>query len=456
MSEKEGLLLTREACALAAFAGCPNLLRYYSSWIDDGFLHIQTELCQLGSLETLVGANCFHWLGLGMELGMGPGSVGGREQELQRTREDNFSESQSQSQSQSQQQQQQHATSALTDKHISLSQLPLSQIDPNPLSQLSQIQQLPGASQTVDVCVDGSGVPESISWLVMAKVAHALAFLHARGVAHLDVRPANIFIAVSDSSSSGSSSGSKGALNSSKSASAQEVPSASATQTANNDRDRDREAVQAAIHSLVCSAPFPFHSSSPDPELLVRALLTPSVDSDLRQDRSLNYGLASLRLGDLGQCCSINSGDFAEGESRYCAREVINCDLKTIDLCKADIFSLGASCYELCLGRPLGAGGEGAHEWHSLRDGVLSEGVIQRYSPELIEAFRFLMHPAPSERPTALQVIRAAETRLRVNFGLADTSTSTSASSEEAFTEIQRLRAENTALRALIEEGGRR
>lgn len=45
----------REIFALAAVAaqdsGCVNIVRYFSSWVEDGRLHIQTELCSLGSLR---------------------------------------------------------------------------------------------------------------------------------------------------------------------------------------------------------------------------------------------------------------------------------------------------------------------------------------------------------------------------------------------------------------------
>lgn len=50
-SEKECALLLREVCALSALASCPHIVRYYSCWIDDGHLHIQTEICELGNLE---------------------------------------------------------------------------------------------------------------------------------------------------------------------------------------------------------------------------------------------------------------------------------------------------------------------------------------------------------------------------------------------------------------------
>ena len=54
LSESEGTLFIREPCALASLTGCPNLLRYFGCWIDDGHLYIQTEFCDKGSLDCFV------------------------------------------------------------------------------------------------------------------------------------------------------------------------------------------------------------------------------------------------------------------------------------------------------------------------------------------------------------------------------------------------------------------
>lgn len=63
---------------------------------------------------------------------------------------------------------------------------------------------------------------------------------------------------------------------------------------------------------------------------------------------------------------------FTEGESRYCAAELISADSSTLDFAKADMFSLGASLYELCTGEPLSAGSqEDSSQWLDLRRGVL-------------------------------------------------------------------------------------
>lgn len=50
---------------------------------------------------------------------------------------------------------------------------------------------------------------------------------------------------------------------------------------------------------------------------------------------------------------------------RYCAPELINGG--SLQLGKCDVFSLGASVYELCKGERLEAGEDGTAEWHDLR-----------------------------------------------------------------------------------------
>lgn len=53
-SERQAHTLLREVSALSVLQGCPQIVRYHTSWIDNHHLFIQTELCHLGSLEDLV------------------------------------------------------------------------------------------------------------------------------------------------------------------------------------------------------------------------------------------------------------------------------------------------------------------------------------------------------------------------------------------------------------------
>jgi hypothetical protein len=78
-------------------------------------------------------------------------------------------------------------------------------------------------------------------------------------------------------------------------------------------------------------------------------------------------GKWTLRIGDLGLCrLAADVSNVEEGEARYCPAELINSG-SGIDLKKCDIFSLGASLYELCKGERLEVGDEGTAEWHDIR-----------------------------------------------------------------------------------------
>ena len=74
-----------------------------------------------------------------------------------------------------------------------------------------------------------------------------------------------------------------------------------------------------------------------------------------------------IKIGDFGHVCRIDEIGFVlnEGETRYFAMELISSnETRSIDLTKADIFSVGASVYELCLGRKLASEGD---EWRAIR-----------------------------------------------------------------------------------------
>lgn len=44
-----------EVCALAALQGCPQIVQYFNSWMDDeGRVFIQTEYCELGNLDSFI------------------------------------------------------------------------------------------------------------------------------------------------------------------------------------------------------------------------------------------------------------------------------------------------------------------------------------------------------------------------------------------------------------------
>jgi serine/threonine protein kinase len=98
----------------------------------------------------------------------------------------------------------------------------------------------------------------------------------------------------------------------------------------------------------------------------------PPAARDIRHEveMSILKGEYCLKLGDLGHTRHLEEHiPVIEGETRYCPRELIESVSTTnVDLRKCDIFSLGMSVYELCLGRFLGSQDEdGQSEWVNIR-----------------------------------------------------------------------------------------
>lgn len=80
---------------------------------------------------------------------------------------------------------------------------------------------------------------------------------------------------------------------------------------------------------------------------------------------------------------SDGSMNYNEGDSRYCSLEVMNEEKS--NLCKSDIFSLGLSIYELCIGEDLPSAG---NEWQQLREGNFTRKLkISPYLQILLKVF---------------------------------------------------------------------
>lgn len=94
--------------------------------------------------------------------------------------------------------------------------------------------------------------------------------------------------------------------------------------------------------------------------------------------------------------------DIEEGDSRYMPRDLLAEDHR--DLTKCDIFSLGATMYEVCSGRSLPDCGD---EWHAIRNGDL--GPLPGASPGLCAIVGEMMHPDPSLRPSATDLLGRRE-----------------------------------------------
>ena len=122
--------------------------------------------------------------------------------------------------------------------------------------------------------------------------------------------------------------------------------------------------------------------------------------------KGISSGENELCLGDLGMCCRLNEPSNAfEGFDTYCAPELIeSTSAHGVDLAACDMFSTGATLYELCKGYTLGGGG--TNEWTQIRQGNLNNQVLQKYSQRLSILLRALLNASPSNRPNAAQCLQ--------------------------------------------------
>merc|ERR1719265_103618 len=135
--------------------------------------------------------------------------------------------------------------------------------------------------------------------------------------------------------------------------------------------------------------------------ILVKHLVAASAPSPSRERSSASkihkiadLGLATAAMGS--GCDEIN-----EGDSRYLAREVLQGNFS--ELTKADIFSLGLTCYELATNpKELPCNGE---EWHRLRDGYIEDCFANQLSPATLNLIRNMVHPVAAERPPCVEVL---------------------------------------------------
>lgn len=93
-----------------------------------------------------------------------------------------------------------------------------------------------------------------------------------------------------------------------------------------------------------------------------------------------------------------------EGDSRYMARELLD-TVKCEDLPRCDVFSLGATMYEVCLvDHRLPSDGD---EWHSIRDGTLQ--VMPGADPALRSTITDMLHTKPECRPDVTALLKQME-----------------------------------------------
>eukprot|EP00850_Spirogloea_muscicola_P024237 SM000509S17862 [mRNA] locus=s509:3843:5895:- [translate_table: standard] len=103
------------------------------------------------------------------------------------------------------------------------------------------------------------------------------------------------------------------------------------------------------------------------------------------------------KLGDFGRATRLDGSMGAEeGDGRYAPLELLNGGIGGWCLDKADMFSLGASAYELARGAVLPASGA---PYEALRAGRLT--LLPTISTQLMQLLKALMHPDARARPRA-------------------------------------------------------
>ena len=108
-----------------------------------------------------------------------------------------------------------------------------------------------------------------------------------------------------------------------------------------------------------------------------------------------------FKLGDFGLVSKVSSHDVEEGDSRYMSMELLSGDHS--DLTKSDIFSLGISLYEICLGgvRTLPTNGP---EWQSLRAAQFHS--LANTPDDMQVIMKQMMDPNVGSRPSASDLLK--------------------------------------------------
>ena len=184
---------------------------------------------------------------------------------------------------------------------------------------------------------------------LLREILLALELIHKNNMCHLDIKPENIFI----------------------------------------NADQYKLGVSVQLREF----PFAVPPLMPNDSLFtVQLTLHPNINIPFPCPQ--DFGLVSK---------TSTSDEVEEGDSRYMPMELLSFG-EHEDLTKSDIFSLGATMYEVCLGRPLPGDGD---EWQNIRQGKLQ--LLPDTPPPMQAIITEMLHPDPKKRPDATILLARRE-----------------------------------------------
>jgi len=247
-----------EVFAHASLNSDKHVVRYYNSWVEEGHVYIQTELCQGGSLS----------------------------QTIERRQEVN-----------------QHFT-------------------------------------------------EDELKTVLLHSLKGLKYIHSKQMAHMDIKPENLFISL------------------------------------------DQNIVTKSMEVSSDSG-----AESDDPSSLMKKM-------DLKEDLVLCEESVTYKIGDLGHVTSLAEGSLApeEGDCRYMAPELFSMNVGRDLLPRADIFSLGLSLFEAASLQTLPRNSFDSSLYEEIRAGRLPQ--LANYSKKFNNLLASMVSPNPADRPSASRLLR--------------------------------------------------